>query len=261
MARGSVALCVLALCLSVQSSRIVRFTVEEFVDDQDAQKPPSALASFLSLLRGVHGPEGRPEPAGKVPRTEPLLSGGSPYDVGSGPRPVEAPAGSRYAEGKADDVALPIVELLPAVGDRAYPEEGPVKGFSWDNCGKPSSVLTISQVSLTPDPIPNPGTVTLVLRASLSQQVNAPLEADVVLEKKVAFVWVKVPCEGGRGSCNYADVCSMVPQGTCPIKAGPQSLTQSFSVPSLPSGDYRVTVDMKYKGAWLACVHATLTLA
>lgn len=253
-------LSVLLLAFSAQSANVLRFTIEQRTsavkEDGRAVKATEADSGDTAGQGGDTAGQGGED--GALPTAEGRTSF----------RTVESAvqlSSSDLVFHKGHRSARPLMVLLlafspklPWTDDAA---DGPLQTFSWDNCGRPSSVLNITEISVTPDPVPNPGTVTVTFAASLSQQVNAPLEADVVLEKKIAFVWVKVPCQSGRGSCSYSDVCSVVPKDTCPIKAGSQSMTQSFYVPSEPSGDYQVTVNLKSNGAWLACLHAIITLA
>lgn len=97
----------------------------------------------------------------------------------------------------------------------------------------------------------------------------------------MAFIWVKVPCEKGIGSCNYDDFCAQMPnpcptvfkqQGincTCPVgrgsynvPVGPVLYMSSSAIPSwLESGDYWIEARVKdHSGSEILCIDVNLSL-
>ncbi len=57
--------------------------------------------------------------------------------------------------------------------------------------------MHIQSLSLSPDPITLPGNITVSVGATLVSVLNAPIKAEVTLQKK-AGVWIKIPCIGTR---------------------------------------------------------------
>ncbi|GFN77659.1 ganglioside gm2 activator [Plakobranchus ocellatus] len=41
-------------------------------------------------------------------------------------------------------------------------------------------------------------------------------QGSVVLSKKLGDTWIKIPCIGKIGSCNYTDVCDLLKNAQCP---------------------------------------------
>ena len=42
-------------------------------------------------------------------------------------------------------------------------------------------------------------------------------QADVVLERKVFDIWIRIPCINNVGSCTYPDLCDNLSTVTCPL--------------------------------------------
>jgi len=60
-------------------------------------------------------------------------------------------------------------------------------------------------------PIHIPGTITASIDSELASDLKSPLKVSVVIQKKVGFLWVDVPCIDNLGSCSYQDFCSILP--------------------------------------------------
>lgn len=109
------------------------------------------------------------------------------------------------------------------------------------------------------------------------------LQLSITLKKKVAFIWITIPCENGTGSCTYNDLCGMMPIPNpcpasfktysipckCPINSGSYNLPTSpaftfgsSSIPSwLASGDYKLNIKVNDKtGTEVLCLDIDLTL-
>uniref|UniRef100_A0A8C8STB3 GM2 ganglioside activator n=1 Tax=Pelusios castaneus TaxID=367368 RepID=A0A8C8STB3_9SAUR len=171
-------------------------------------------------------------------------------------------------------VERPHRRLLNQVGD-----------FSWENCGNGTDPLVIKSLSLAPDPISIPGDLKVSVAVSSTADLSSPLKAVLKVEKKIAEMWIPIPCVDQIGSCTYDDVCSMldnaIPPGTpcpepllsygipchCPFKQGTYSLPPTdFYLPviQLPSwltnGDYCVRAVLSHDGKQLACIQVALSL-
>ncbi|XP_013885592.1 ganglioside GM2 activator [Austrofundulus limnaeus] len=160
-----------------------------------------------------------------------------------------------------------------------------VSGFSWKNCGEPDDPAVLKSMSLSPDPISIPGTLTASASGSTQVQLESKLSLNLTLEKEVAMIWVKIPCVDELGSCHYNNACDLLdqlfPAGQdcpeplhsyglpchCPFKAGSYSLPSSdFDVPYLDlpywmtNGKYRVQGVLGHEGKELGCLQVTLCI-
>nr|XP_022326877.1 uncharacterized protein LOC111126484 [Crassostrea virginica] len=147
--------------------------------------------------------------------------------------------------------------------------------FSFKNCG---GMIDVKSLSVKPDPLQFPGTITFSASAALNSTLNAPLNAKIELKKKAAGIWIPIPCIDQMGSCSYGDVCLLLnqlpqcpPQLTaigidckCPIKAGKYtlpSMSQDIGAEVFPSGDYQVTGSVTDKsGKVVACLEVQLSV-
>ncbi|PNJ77566.1 GM2A isoform 1, partial [Pongo abelii] len=96
-----------------------------------------------------------------------------------------------------------------------------LSSFSWDNCDEGKDPAVIRSLTLEPDPIIVPGNVTLSVMGSTSVPLSSPLKVDLVLEKEVAGLWIKIPCTDYIGSCTFEQFCDvldmLIPTGEpCP---------------------------------------------
>ncbi|XP_013775209.1 ganglioside GM2 activator-like [Limulus polyphemus] len=89
-----------------------------------------------------------------------------------------------------------------------------ILGFSWANCGSPDDPVQVKSLSISPDPIRVPGVLTVGFDILTLLNITSP-QVDLVLQKKVLFFWIKVPCLNGFGSCSYPDACTLIPK-PCP---------------------------------------------
>ena len=145
--------------------------------------------------------------------------------------------------------------------------------FSWGNCGSSNDPILIKELAVSPDPIRAPGTLTFKLHLIIARDIKQISEVEVSLKKKVLFVWVKVPCEHGVGSCTYKDVCDILAKVKCPPEVEKQHFncrcpllknefnipTTSVKIPSLhlpgiiENGKFKVQVDLRDGGDRLGC--------
>ncbi|XP_022258888.1 ganglioside GM2 activator-like, partial [Limulus polyphemus] len=131
-----------------------------------------------------------------------------------------------------------------------------VREFKWASCGKPSDPLEVKSLNVSPDPIHLSASITLSFDVLLSRNISS-FELDLEVKKKILFAWIELPCENNVGSCDYKDVCSLIPNPcpkpikahhlpcSCPLPMDAYSLPPSlFHLPQLPlpswltSGDY-----------------------
>lgn len=107
-----------------------------------------------------------------------------------------------------------------------------VTAFEWSNCDNTGSV--IKKLEVGPDPVRLPGSLFVGLDAVFKYDIVKGSPFKIRIKKKVAFVWIPVPCKDGAGSCDYEDFCHKWPipapcpdayvraniSCTCPLKAG-----------------------------------------
>ncbi|XP_027865464.1 ganglioside GM2 activator [Xiphophorus couchianus] len=160
-----------------------------------------------------------------------------------------------------------------------------VLGFDWKNCGQPDAPAVLKSLTVSPDPINIPGSLTAAASGSTLVELASPLSVNVTMEKEVAGFWVKIPCLEQLGSCHYKDACEilnqLIPPGQdcpeplhtyglpchCPFKAGSYSLPQSqFYLPYmdlpywLTNGNYRVQGILGGGGKELGCLKLSLSI-
>ncbi|ELW64360.1 ganglioside GM2 activator [Tupaia chinensis] len=157
--------------------------------------------------------------------------------------------------------------------------------FSWANCDEAKDPAVIKCLSLEPDPVVVPGNVNISITGSTSVRLESPLKVDLVVEKEVGGIWLKIPCVDHVGSCTYEDFCNVldiaIPPGQscpeplhtyglpchCPFKEGTYSLPKTditlpeLELPSwLSSGNYRIQSTMSKNGKRMGCVKMTVSL-
>lgn len=90
--------------------------------------------------------------------------------------------------------------------------------ISWANCSAPGDPIVLKKVTLLPDPIVIPGNITLGFSADLKATIHSPIEVVVKMQVEKFGFWVTIPCEDNVGSCTYPDICSLLPNTTCPAE-------------------------------------------
>ncbi|XP_048779176.2 ganglioside GM2 activator-like [Ostrea edulis] len=150
-----------------------------------------------------------------------------------------------------------------------------VQAFSFKNCGGDFAGLT--KLQIVPDPIKLPGNFNVSASGYMKEGLNSPLQASLTIHKKAAGVWVKIPCIGDFGSCDYDDFCEILQMASdcpdpiqksglgcqCPFKQG------NYNIPNInmygsfgfPIGDYNLTGTLHYQGKYVACLEVLLTIA
>jgi len=143
------------------------------------------------------------------------------------------------------------------------------------SCGSASDVVKVNSLSVAPDPLRLPGTITasfdVTVSRNISQQVSVDLDVSI---KKSPFGWIKIPCIDHEGSCTYNDVCPTsrakdfpkefsehgIPCN-CPVAEGHYALPSTqiavdkISVPSfLKHGEFHAKATAKMAGAQLGCI-------
>merc|ERR1711860_9525 len=155
-----------------------------------------------------------------------------------------------------------------------------VSAVSLKNCGK-HRIIDVKKLSLKPSTIKFPGHLDVDVAAVVNKEISGNVDVQITLKKKVAFVWVKVPCVKGVGSCLYKNICAELNkfscpkevlvqnlQCHCPFKPGPISFNMDGIVlPKIPSGlgflasgKYRARAVVKSNGKEIGCVDAEVQL-
>ncbi|XP_006089184.1 ganglioside GM2 activator isoform X2 [Myotis lucifugus] len=84
-----------------------------------------------------------------------------------------------------------------------------ISSFSWENCDDGKDPVLIKSLNVEPNPIVEPGNVTVSAETQTSVPLNSPLKVDLTVQKEMAGLWVKVPCVEQIGSCTYEDICNV----------------------------------------------------
>lgn len=157
--------------------------------------------------------------------------------------------------------------------------------FSWENCDDGKDPVVIKSLTVEPNPIVEPGNVTVSVETQTSVTLDAPLKVELTVQKEVVGFWVKVPCVEQTGSCTYEDMCDIldtfIPPGElcpeplhtyglpchCPFKEGTYSLPKSIitlpqlDLPSwLSTGNYRVQSILSSGEQRLGCFKIDVSL-
>ncbi|XP_046345799.2 ganglioside GM2 activator-like [Haliotis rufescens] len=150
--------------------------------------------------------------------------------------------------------------------------------FSYKNCGDPATeTARLLDLQITPDPIVLPGNVQLAFKVQNLKTAQSPIQADVVLRKKILSIWVEIPCIENVGSCSYSDFCEVLAPAQCPEPFTENNIPckcpfpeGNYTLPStqleinlsdIPSGDYSGQIDLKMDSAPIACYEVEITLA
>jgi len=188
------------------------------------------------------------------------------------------------------DVLMPVITKLTS-GISMEPTNVSsltLSSFSYKDCGAAANAGHVSALSITPDPIVIPGTLDLVLQASLGAQEAGPIKLTLKMQKKIG-IWVTIPCIDNVGSCTYPDVCVLLekipldPSGQCPAplpkynvpcrcplpKASWDVPQTAINIPKIPpsipaalvSGDFQIHAEAYTStGAQLLCLDVEFTL-
>jgi len=154
--------------------------------------------------------------------------------------------------------------------------------FIWSSCSGPDALLDIDKLEVS-DPIAIPGNLTVSVISNLADDVTSPLKIGVLVQRKIGFIWVDVPCIDNIGSCTYSDFCPLIPFPPdkpcpdpfttlglpchCPVSKGQYTVTQGvIPVPDehipefLTRGNYYVRVQASVGGMEVTCLKLTFSL-
>ncbi|GFO08154.1 actin-1/3 [Plakobranchus ocellatus] len=149
------------------------------------------------------------------------------------------------------------------------------------------SYVDINSIDVEADKLSFPGKISLGVDLDVSRDLKgAQIELEVTFKRKVAWIWITIPCIRGVGSCTY-DVCKLVRDLTedgCPddltsngipcecdkVKKGSYTLPQQVvELPDLPGvmsylseGKYKIGLKIRDKAADkdLACLSVEATI-
>ncbi|XP_005092952.2 ganglioside GM2 activator [Aplysia californica] len=159
-------------------------------------------------------------------------------------------------------------------------QQGSSNTFSFTNCEDPKKEIAVPRdVSISPDPIRIPGTLTASGGILVKKPFGAPLKVALKVYKQLFGVWVEVPCIDGFGSCTYDDMCTKLAHVQCPpvfekiglpckcpFKEGnwtvpPFQLDIKAQLPVKVSGAVKVHADVTYNGELVTCSEIVFDLA
>ncbi|KAK7094624.1 ganglioside GM2 activator-like [Littorina saxatilis] len=150
--------------------------------------------------------------------------------------------------------------------------------YSFKNCGDPTKEeLLVNQLTVSPDPVPSSGTITVTFSAQARAAVVSPVKASLLMKKDVFGAWIPVPCVDGFGSCTYDDFCQILSKSSscpppfiqnkvpckCPIPIGNYTLpgiSIKLNLAIIPPGGYSVKFDLEGATAPVGCYEVDFTL-
>lgn len=150
-------------------------------------------------------------------------------------------------------------------------------GFSYNDCSGPSDPVDLRSFSVSPDPIPLPGRIVVSASSEVTKSIAGNLKASVKMETEIFGHFFEIPCVDNIGSCDYDDLCSLLPKPEqpcpplfvkagipcrCPFPAGKFHLPSSaVMLPSVPlpihSATVRLTVHLTSDGNPVTCIQIT----
>ncbi|KAI8852961.1 ML domain-containing protein [Chytridium lagenaria] len=143
--------------------------------------------------------------------------------------------------------------FLTVLSITAATSAAPASSSVISNCGLPTDLLTVSSLTVSPDPPKKGQDVTLMAVGDLSEEVTA----GAIMRAQVKVGPIKlVDIE--------MDLCEKLESigKSCPLPKGETLITQTFSIPKeVPSGRYSVHVDLLTKERKsVGCINANLRL-
>lgn len=83
--------------------------------------------------------------------------------------------------------------------------------------GPNTDPIFLNSLTITPDPFKLPGTVSITANVDFKTNITGPLAMQLKIYKIIGPLKLEIPCVDNVGSCNYADVCTLLPLPTdCP---------------------------------------------
>ncbi|XP_060073308.1 ganglioside GM2 activator-like [Ylistrum balloti] len=150
-----------------------------------------------------------------------------------------------------------------------------VTAFKWSACG--GSGATFKSLSVSPDPMKFPGTLTIAASAVINTKLDTPLQTNLTIEKRVGSTYIKIPCIDNFGSCVYDDLCDILYGATCPDVLTKNGINctcpfpvKSYNLPPsqfdaesfyFPSGDYHARGELRINGTFIGCLDVRLSIA
>ncbi|XP_046394901.1 ganglioside GM2 activator-like [Ischnura elegans] len=162
-----------------------------------------------------------------------------------------------------------------------------IKSIKFADCGTSADPVRVVDLQVSTSEAPTEenedlgGDLVISGKITSSIKLNAPIKAEVQMQRKMLGVWMHVFCIKKFGSCDFNDVCAMAPSDgycpplleehdipcSCPIEPGTYNLPiAQFKVKGtrwagIMAGTYRGTVRFKGKdGKQIACVAANFQL-
>ncbi|CAF3657778.1 unnamed protein product [Rotaria sp. Silwood1] len=130
-----------------------------------------------------------------------------------------------------------------------------VTQVSWENCESESNDIKLLNLTISPNPIVAPGSVSIIITIYTNQNLTSPLKATVSLRKKFIIGYVSVPCFS-IGSCTYDDLCSLCKQCNCPLEEGEHILNLPIKIDStswMIAGNYQAQIDLETNSKRKGC--------
>ncbi|XP_072447361.1 ganglioside GM2 activator-like [Chiloscyllium punctatum] len=132
-------------------------------------------------------------------------------------------------------------------------------GFSWTDCSYAHDPVKFKHISVQPDPIELPGSLSFEGSTYLSRPISS-MTAEITLYKK-ALLWWKIPCLNSF-PCSF-DLCELVGHdSSCTFSSGylhSSKRSYYFSRPPISSyllkGYYSATITLKSQGKQVGCAY------
>jgi len=120
----------------------------------------------------------------------------------------------KFAVEELESEDISILDVLRGIAKPHHKVK--LSSYSFKNCDKPGDLLNVTKLTLGPDPISFPGTLQVDFAGVIAKTLDAPLKADLVIQRRVGQSWIKIPCIGTVGSCTYDDLCDLLKGAVCP---------------------------------------------
>ncbi|XP_067125725.1 ganglioside GM2 activator-like isoform X2 [Centruroides vittatus] len=157
-----------------------------------------------------------------------------------------------------------LCQILPASAFDTKKISKRSNSIEWKNCND-NAPVKIQSLSITPNPIPLRGTVTVSACADVESSIEGPVNVNIEIYRKILF-WISVKtiiindlCEKFPSRCPETVKENELPC-KCPIEANSYSLPPvTFEMPDIPvadflvKGNYKVIVKGSQFGSQLFC--------
>ncbi|XP_054263903.1 ganglioside GM2 activator-like [Macrosteles quadrilineatus] len=115
-----------------------------------------------------------------------------------------------------------------------------LKNFALEPCNNIINKIGIENIALSS----NGSAWTVSAKLSVGSTLDAPIMAQIKMERRIFYRWVKIPCVGNFGSCQYTDICDLADKyENCKDKPGEKVIPCKCPI---SQGDYEINMDLEH---------------